>query len=417
MLTMKLLHSTLILLGTMVMAQEPDKSLSLPEKFSSPVKRFDTDGSVSWSKDQVTLTPLDKGNQHGAIWTNTKNTFSEWTFEVSLTASGPTSPGGGLALWYAGNPNQAGPVHGSRDYWDGLGIFLDSETSSGEGTLRGHLNDGSIGYRGFSQPADKAFSLCKINYRNTGAQFTLRVGYGQGSVIVDVNGQKCFETDAVSLPKDLYFGISASSTANPDSFVVHKFNVYPTLLPDMAAHRPGGADNHDKAAAPPPPQQQQPVQQQQQPRDMQQAQVNEILQKIDQTNQKLNSFDKLHSSVNDLMALRQQLSGLEGRMDRMEGLVKEVRSNLGSGGSDDGHKQQLSKEMQNLRTQLDQVSNTVTEHTSSILGTLPDTVNQAISKGGPSIWIVFALIVVVQGVLIVGYNVYKTRRSYHAKIL
>lgn len=393
-----------------VQAQDvPDKSSSLPAQFNGPVNDFDYDGATVFSDNKVTLTPLDKGNQHGALWSKYKNPFNEWTFEISVSVSGPSSPGGGLALWYAGNPNQAGPVHGSRDYWDGLGLFLDSE--SGEGTLRGHLNDGSIGYKNFKNPTEKAFSLCKINYRNTGAEFSLRIGYGQGSVVVDVNGQKCFETDAVALPKDLFFGVSAASSANPDSFVIHKFNVYPRLIDALSIHRPGAKQQPQQQQQQLPPQQQQQQPIQQQPRDSNNAaQLDAVLQKLDQTNQRL---DRVDGSIKGLGNVQQQLSGLESRIDRIEGMFKDVNNKLGT----DPHKQHLTQEMQSLRHQLDQISHTVSEHTSSLLGTLPETVNQAITNGGPSIWIVFVLFIVVQGVLIVAYNIYKTRRSYHAKIL
>ncbi len=32
----------------------------------------------------------------------------------------------GLALWYVDTPRMEGPVFGSKDYWNGIGIFFDT---------------------------------------------------------------------------------------------------------------------------------------------------------------------------------------------------------------------------------------------------------------------------------------------------
>ncbi len=52
----------------------------------------------------------------------------DWELLVSFKVHGSTGEmyGDGLALWYTKEPSQLGPVFGSKDYFHGLGIFLDT---------------------------------------------------------------------------------------------------------------------------------------------------------------------------------------------------------------------------------------------------------------------------------------------------
>jgi Legume-like lectin family len=46
---------------------------------------------------------------------------------MQLRISGQHVGGGrGMAFWYAAEPNQDGPIFGSKDNWKGLGIWFDS---------------------------------------------------------------------------------------------------------------------------------------------------------------------------------------------------------------------------------------------------------------------------------------------------
>ncbi|CAN6629820.1 protein Emp47p [Trichomonascus vanleenenianus] len=402
------------MLAHLASAASLDTQLSLPDNFGSALPAdWNYQGYTKFENSRAMLTPLDQGLQHGSLWTKSRNSHQEWTLDVQMSVAGPVSPGGSLALWYSANPNEPGPVHGSRDQWDGLAIMLDSSGEDEQGTLRGHLNDGSVSYQSFAKPIEKAFSLCKINYRNTGALFSIRVGYGKGSLVVDVNGQKCFETDKVVLPPNLYFGASAMSTENPDSFVVHKLKVYDGLLPEMERHVPQLQklqEQQQQQQQVQQQQQQQQVQQKNQPRQEQQGGQpvyhQEILEKLGMTHDKLVNVDKEHSQV------RAQLEAVENKMARLESLLQSFMESHST-----QQKSHISDEMNQLKSQLDDISKTVSEHTTNIIGSLPETVNRAIQNGGPSIWILFVLVIAIQGILIVGYNVYKTRRSYHAKIL
>uniref|UniRef100_A0A060SWC7 ARAD1A00792p n=1 Tax=Blastobotrys adeninivorans TaxID=409370 RepID=A0A060SWC7_BLAAD len=382
-----------------------DTAKSIPEGVSSTPNGFDALGDIKYDNGHIQLTALDQPNQASALWASEPNYFDEWTLEATLTARGPASPGGGLALWYALPQQQkTGPVHGSTDYWDGLAVMLDS--IDGEGTLRGHLNDGSINFGGFKDPVDRAFSLCRIGYRNTGTQFTIKVGYGQGSLIVDVNGQKCFETNQVVLPRGLRFGVSASSTSAPDSFTISKFNVYNGLLDTLDTHRAKRAGSQARA------------------HDVHEDHGSHGAKDTPGGSGNAVNDERLRALENELASVRasvkgidriesvsQQLDSIRGRIEKLEDqTMRLLQAHQDLMASDE--KSALSREMDSLRTRIENIHQSVSDHASA-LGTLPET----LAKNTPSIWVLVIVIVAIQGVLIVGYNVYRTRRSYHAKLL
>lgn len=225
----------------------PDTLLSLPNAFNDVPTEWTTTGSTKFENNKVIL--ADSAGTSGAIWSKHKNPFSEWTAEFLFHASGPDSypPNGqqhakdGIAFWYAAVPNVDGPVKGSRDYWDGLALFLDYDgwdeegAGSDRGAIKGHLNDGATGFTSFLHGGLNAFSFCRISYRNSIEPIKVQLAYGQGSLLVIVNGQKCFESKKVTLPKDEYFfGLSALSGG--DKYTIDGFHVFNGIHQDLIQH-------------------------------------------------------------------------------------------------------------------------------------------------------------------------------------
>ncbi|PRT55142.1 L-type lectin-like domain-containing protein C4F6.05c [Wickerhamiella sorbophila] len=184
--------------------------------------------------------------------------FDEWTIEAQVyTFSGDPSADAamsGLTLWYTAQPLTEGPVHGAADFWDGLAVMLDSigwdETGKeklDKGAIRGHLNDGS--HQLLSDlPAKNAFSLCRVPYRQTrGGPHSVKIGYGRGLFIVEINDQKCFQSDQVVLPRG-YVGVSADTSTSKDTFAIGSLEVRQGLDEELTKHFPAGTIA--KAAAP-----------------------------------------------------------------------------------------------------------------------------------------------------------------------
>lgn len=66
-------------------------------------------------------------NTKGFIWSEIPNPYEAWEVEVAFKVTGNNMHGGrGLAFWYTKDREETGPVFGSKDQWDGLGVWLDS---------------------------------------------------------------------------------------------------------------------------------------------------------------------------------------------------------------------------------------------------------------------------------------------------
>lgn len=83
-------------------------------------------GSAIPSNDQIRITPSLR-SQKGRVWCQNQITSSDWEIEVLMRISGRGRVGAdGMAIWYTEKIGSEGPVFGSSDQWNGLGIFLDS---------------------------------------------------------------------------------------------------------------------------------------------------------------------------------------------------------------------------------------------------------------------------------------------------
>ncbi|KAL6711630.1 hypothetical protein ACN47E_004564 [Coniothyrium glycines] len=180
--------------------------------------------------DRVILTPPYPGGKRGSIWAQDPlHHAGDWTAELAFRATGMDRGGGNLQLWYV-RESQAHETPASlytAPKFDGLVLVIDQYEGHG-GSVRGFLNDGAIDIKAHPEPDTLAFGKCDYAYRNRGVLTTLKLHHANGIFEVIVDGATCFKTDKVKLPEGHYFGLSASSAENPDSFEVHKFVVSTT---------------------------------------------------------------------------------------------------------------------------------------------------------------------------------------------
>ncbi|KAL8858479.1 MAG: hypothetical protein Q9178_004977 [Gyalolechia marmorata] len=149
---------------------------------------------------------------------------SEWTAELEFRATGGDRGGGNLQIWYTkeGRPQVETPSIYTIGAFDGLALVVDMYGGKG-GSIRGFMNDGSTDYKSHHAVDSLAFGHCDFSYRNLGRPSRVQIKQLAGSFEVGVNGKECFSTDKIKLPSGYYFGISAASADNPDSFEVYKF--------------------------------------------------------------------------------------------------------------------------------------------------------------------------------------------------
>lgn len=177
--------------------------------------------------DRVILTPPYPGNKRGSIWASDPLYHKgDWTAQLDFRASGMERGGGNLQFWYV-KESQAGEPPSSlftAPNFDGLVLLIDQYEGHG-GSIRGFLNDGTKNIKAHPDPDTLAFGKCDYAYRNRGELTPIKLHHTQEYLEVIVDGALCFKTDKVKLPEGYYFGISASSAENPDSFEVFKFIV------------------------------------------------------------------------------------------------------------------------------------------------------------------------------------------------
>jgi hypothetical protein len=141
--------------------------------------------------------------------------------ELSFRISGSYYVGGrGLAFWYAKDRGQEGPVLGSKDQWNGLGIMFetaDAKKKREKSIIMGHLNNGTILYNNLTNPEENSIGGCYRLFRNTQSPVFVKIYYFDNNlkVYLDIkeSGKKdhdlCFEAQNIQLPIGNYFGVSA----------------------------------------------------------------------------------------------------------------------------------------------------------------------------------------------------------------
>ncbi|GIZ48405.1 hypothetical protein CKM354_001146700 [Cercospora kikuchii] len=178
------------------------------------------------TRDRVILTPPWPGQTKGAIWSDQSiGQVNDWTAQLEFRASGQEVGSGNLQLWYTHGYDtlHADSVYNAGKF-DGLVIVVDQYGGSG-GKIRGFLNDGSVDYRSSTSLESLAFGHCDYSYRNLGRPSKLKIT-SRGGLTVSIDDKTCFSSDKISLPTgDYFFGITATTGENPDSFEVTKFVV------------------------------------------------------------------------------------------------------------------------------------------------------------------------------------------------
>ncbi|KAF8936961.1 hypothetical protein BGZ58_003475 [Dissophora ornata] len=214
------------------------QSLKKPFMYNGALPFWSHHGNTFVALDFIRLSPSIP-RLYGSVWRSGANEYKEWEVEYSFRAHGQSYVGGkGLAFWYTQDRAIEGPVFGSKDQWQGLGIFMDTSDPANQRVnpiMYGILNDGTKTFPSNPTKNSASFGGCVRDYKNSPVPVVVRVSYiGQTlKVAVDTlhKGAKmvaCFEQKDISLPAGYYFGFSAESaeTGTPDDHDLLSFEVY-----------------------------------------------------------------------------------------------------------------------------------------------------------------------------------------------
>ncbi|CAL1286082.1 unnamed protein product [Larinioides sclopetarius] len=206
---------------------------------------WDLTGSSQLAETAIRLTPDEPGKQ-GAIWNNYPMLSNDWEFHVQfhIHGKGVHLNGDGIAFWYVRDPLHSGPVFGSKDYWSGLGIFVD--TFENAATPHNHLhpylsavvNNGSFPYHHDEHGTAGQVGGCHLQARNLEWPAKVAISYISDVLTVYVDNQgndnwaQCFRAVGVRLPTGYVFGVSASTGEYSDNHDVVAVTTLDNIIPD-----------------------------------------------------------------------------------------------------------------------------------------------------------------------------------------
>ncbi|XP_056314874.1 lectin, mannose-binding 2-like a isoform X1 [Danio aesculapii] len=221
---------------------EMEEFLKREYTLSKPYQDVGVSGSSHWelmgdalvSSDYVRLTP-DQQSKQGAIWSRVPCHLSDWELQVHFKVHGQGKKnlnGDGLAVWYTKERMQRGPVFGNRDFFTGLGVFVDTypneeklmEAQRKRYTPRTQrifpyvlamVGNGSISYDHDRDGRPTELGGCNAMVRNQKHETFIFIRYVRRrlTVMMDIDGQHewrdCLDVPGVRLPQGFYFGASA----------------------------------------------------------------------------------------------------------------------------------------------------------------------------------------------------------------
>jgi mannose-binding lectin 1 len=198
-------------------------------------------GSTIASNDQIRITPS-LHSQKGRIWSKTNMSSDDWEIEVAVRINGRGRIGAdGMAIWYTDKMGHQGSVFGSNDYWNGLGVFLDSfdnDNQQNNPYILIMTNDGSKSYDHHRDGIDQQIGGCLRDFRNKPFAVHLKIEYYKKALTVYYhnglnndyqNYEICDRIENVILPKFGHFGVSAETGGLADdhdvlSFLTHSLS-------------------------------------------------------------------------------------------------------------------------------------------------------------------------------------------------
>ncbi|MCJ1479884.1 hypothetical protein MMC06_000038 [Schaereria dolodes] len=192
---------------------------------------FDFGGDTIIRADQYIRLTSDRGSQLGWIFSRVPLTATNWEIEFEFKIHGKGNlHGDGMALWLTKQRATPGPVFGSTDRFEGLGIFIDTYKNNRPGVVFPYvmamLGDGQTSYDKGNDGKDNELAGCSARgLRGASIPTKGRLTYFQDQSLklelqykTDDTWTLCFETEALAIPSVSYLGFSAETGELSDNF-------------------------------------------------------------------------------------------------------------------------------------------------------------------------------------------------------
>ncbi|KAK4689344.1 hypothetical protein P7C73_g759, partial [Tremellales sp. Uapishka_1] len=201
---------------------------------------FGADAIINTNK-HVRLTQ-DKPSQTGWLWSRMPLSVSNFQIDVEFKVDGKAHNlfGDGFAIWLAKDRGKVGPVFGSVDYFNGLGIFFDTYANTRHAfqwpRVTAMLGDGKTAYDNDHDNVGHELAGCSENFRRRDIATKVRITYIKGKMLqVKLHSKKwdqwttCFEIPA-DLPDSPYIGFSALTGDVSDNHDIISVNTFSAVL-------------------------------------------------------------------------------------------------------------------------------------------------------------------------------------------
>ncbi|XP_072934549.1 vesicular integral-membrane protein VIP36 [Epargyreus clarus] len=223
-----------------------EHSLTKPYQGSGmSVPYWDFLGNTIVTTNYVRLTP-DLQSKAGAIWNTVPCYTRNWELQVQFKVHGRGKDlfGDGFAIWYVRDRMQPGPVFGSKDYFQGLAVIMDTYSNHNGAHNHQHpyisamVNNGSLHYDHDRDGTHTQLAGCEAKFRNFNHDTHLSIVYKDDTLIVsmDLEGKnawkECLRVENVLLPTGYYFGASATTGDLSDNHDILAIKMYELDLLD-----------------------------------------------------------------------------------------------------------------------------------------------------------------------------------------
>ncbi|QIX01315.1 hypothetical protein AMS68_006832 [Peltaster fructicola] len=223
---------------------------------------FDFGGSTIVRADQYIRLTGQQPSQSGWIFSRVPLTATNWEVEIEFNIHGTGSLwGDGMAIWFTKERGEQGPVFGMKDYFEGLGIFVDTYKNDRPGVVFPYvmamLGDGKTKYDKDNDGRANELGGCSARgLRNAEIPTRMKITYFQDQNLVVNLGYKkenhwtnCFEVKDVKLPQVVFLGLSAETgelSDNHDIIKVETKNLYSPSGQKSSTPGPAGSKDYSR---------------------------------------------------------------------------------------------------------------------------------------------------------------------------
>jgi len=200
---------------------------------------WDFVGSTIVTNKFIRLT-MDSQSLQGGLWNTFPVEMKDWEiqFQFKNHGNGKDLFGDGFAMWYTKDRNTLGPVFGSKDFFHGLAIFMDTYSNHNGPHNHPHpyisamINNGSLHYDHDKDGTNTEIAGCEAQFRNKDFDTHVAVRYQNYKLIVSTDienkneWKECFVSNNIKLPTGYFFGFSAATGELSDNHDILSVKVY-----------------------------------------------------------------------------------------------------------------------------------------------------------------------------------------------